>query len=271
MRDQARQDPVIKLPGLSLRDRVVMNLNQRAKANHDARDQQKLSKIEQRALVSEGVSEADARDRAWQMAAALMDATKMPPTDATAVIDAEAKRRRMKAMMADARSGRYAKTRDRFGWLKMLLGAQLRFACGIALLAVLAMWAQRSGILDREAIQSVATQIKQGDVNLGEMSESFREGVQAAGASETLKSATIFGIPVYALAIAGLMLVASAFVSGWIMTPFAITAAATAMIGPAMGVPAIGPVPAPMLAAGAAMVILVIGALLSKRVTSGSV
>jgi hypothetical protein len=100
-----------------------MKLNQRAEANHEFRDQQKLSKIEQRALVSEGVSESGAFDRVLQMSAALMDASKMPLAADTAVIDAEAKRRRMKAMMGDARSGRYAKTRDRFGWLKMLVGA----------------------------------------------------------------------------------------------------------------------------------------------------
>jgi serine/threonine protein kinase len=270
MRDRASNDAAIKVPSLSLRDRVVMNLNQRAKANHETRDQQKLSKIEQRALVSEGVSEAEARDRAWQMAAALMDATKIPPAEDTVAVAAEAKRQRMKNMMADARSGRYSKSRDRFRWLKMLLGAQLRLALGVALLAVVAMWAQRSGILDREVIQTVATQIQQGDVNLGEVSESLREGAQTVGASEKLKEASIFGIPVGTLAIVGLILVASAFVSGWIMTPFAIAAAATAMFGPAMGVPAIGPVPASVLAVAAAIVLLVPGALISERAAAVS-
>lgn len=271
MRDRARQDPVIKVPSLSIRDRVVMKLNQRAKANHEARDQQKLSKIEQRALISEGINVAEARDRAWQMAAALMDATKMPPAEATVAVAADAKRQRMKNMMADARSGRYSKTRDRFGWLKTLLGAKLRLALGVTLLAVVAMWAQRSGILDREAIQSVATQIQQGDMNLGEVSDSFREGAQAIGASEKLKDASMLGIPIGSLAIAGLMLVGSAFVSGWIMTPFALATAATVMFGPALGIPAIGPIPAPLLAVGAAMAILVLGAMVSKRATSASV
>lgn len=205
------------------------------------------------------------------MAAALMDATKMPPAEATVAVAADAKRQRMKNMMADARSGRYSKTRDRFGWLKTLLGAKLRLALGVTLLAVVAMWAQRSGILDREAIQSVATQIQQGDMNLGEVSDSFREGAQAIGASEKLKDASMLGIPIGSLAIAGLMLVGSAFVSGWIMTPFALATAATVMFGPALGIPAIGPVPAPLLAVGAAMAILVLGAMVSKRATSASV
>jgi len=270
MRDQARRDPAMAVPGLTLRDRLVMKLNDRAKVNRDARDQQKLSKIEQRALVSEGVSEADARDRGWQMAAALMDATKLPPAEETAAVAAEAKRRRMKAMMADARSGRYAKTRDRFGFLKLLLGAQLRFALGVGLLAIVAMWAKQSGILNSESIQSVASQIQQGDVNLGEMSENLRERVQAAEASGPLSEATIFGIRVMSLAIAGLLLIASAFVSGWRMTPFALLAAAAAMLGPAMGVPSIGPLPAPILAAAVALIILVFGLLLRERVPSAT-
>jgi len=265
MRDQARQDPAIKVPSLTLRDRLVLKLNERAKVNRDARDQQKLSKIEQRALVSEGVSEADARDRGWQMAAALMDATKLPPAEETAAVAAEAKRRRMKAMMADARSGRYAKTRDRFGFFKLLLGAQLRFALGVGLLAIVAMWAKQSGILDSESIQSVATQIQQGDVNLAEMSENLRERVQVAEASGPLMEASIFGLRVISLAIAGLILIASAFVSGWKMTPFALLAAAIAMLGPAMGIPPIGPLPASVLAAGAALLVLVPGVLLRDR------
>jgi hypothetical protein len=202
------------------------------------------------------------------MAAALMDATKMPPAEETVAVAAQAKRQRMKNMMAEARSGRYAKTRDRFGWLKMLFGAKLRFALGVALLAVVAMWAQRSGILDRDAIQAVATQIQQGDMNLDEVGDSLREGVQAVGTSEKLKDATLFGFPIGSLAIAGLMLVGSAFVSGWLMTPFAIAAAMVALLGPTMGIPAIGPIPASMLAGAVAVIILIPGAFISERIAS---
>lgn len=268
MRQRAKEDPMVKKPQTSLRDRLAAKLIERANKNRETRDQLKLSKIEQRALVSEGVSEAEARDRAWQMAAALMDATKIPPAEDTVAVAAQAKRQRIKAMMADARSGRYAKSRDRFGWLKTLVGAQLRLALGVGLLAIVAIWVHRSGLIDRESIQAMATQIQSGDVNLQEMGGTLRDSVQNAGSESGLTTATILGLPVLSIGLAGLMLVASSLGGSWLMTPLALLAAATAIAGPAFGIPPIGPIPAYALSALAGMAILLTGIFLIRQTES---
>ncbi len=274
MRHRAHGDPAIARTSATLRDRLVANLLGREAKNIEACDQEKLSRVEQRALVSEGLSESEARDRAWQIASALVQATKFEPTmtgttDDQAALAAQAKRQRIKAMMADARSGKYVVKRDPMAPIKFLAGAQLRLVLGVALLAVTAMWAHRSGMLSQESIQEVTNSLRQGDVPLSEIDlrdvgTNLRSSVgqMAASSSGPISSA---GIRMPSIAIAGLMLVATAFVGGWRMTPFALLAAGITIGGSSLGIPSIGPLPSYATAAMMGLVVLVPGAMLSER------
>ncbi len=262
VREKALQDSVIPKRSLSLSERVIANLQDRAKSNRQSLDQAKLSRVEQKALVSEGLSESEARERAWQMAAAVMDANQTPPTADRAVQDAEAKRQRMKAMLAEARSGKYAKKRDRLGPLKLLIGAQLRLVAGVSLLALLAVWANREGWFDGEKLNQVASSLQQGEVTLDIVGQTLKANVAQAPTSEVPK---ILGANIASLAVAGLLLVGSAFISGWRMTPFAFAAAAVVLWGSSLGVPGFGPVPAYLIAAIAGAAIMLPGALVSER------
>ncbi len=60
----------------SLRDRVCSLLRQKTEKHQKIRDHQRLATIEERGLAREGLSADEARDRAWQIAAAVMENTK---------------------------------------------------------------------------------------------------------------------------------------------------------------------------------------------------
>ncbi len=264
-------DPTIAKLTSSIRDRLIANLHERARKNGESRDQEKLSLLEQRALVSEGVSASEARDRAWQMAAVIIDSAKLnnevsavtggQAAEQQAALAAEAKRQRIKSMMAEARSGKYAKKRDPLAVFKLLFGAQLRLAVGVGLLALLAVWAHRTGVISGEALQNISASLRQGDVKFGD--------VDFGDVSDKLKAnaeaATLLGARLPSVALASLLLIGSAFVSGWRMTPFAIVAAGIALWGSHFGIPAIGPIPAYAMSAAAAIVLIVPGAMISER------
>ena len=62
----------------SLRDRVCYWLRQKTEEHQKRRDHQHLATIEERGLAREGLSADEARDRAWQIAAAVMENTARP-------------------------------------------------------------------------------------------------------------------------------------------------------------------------------------------------
>ena len=259
-------DPTIAKLTSSIRDRLIANLHERARKNGESRDQEKLSLLEQRALVSEGVSASEGRDRAWQMAAVIIDSAKLnnevsavtggQAAEQQAALAAEAKRQRIKAMMAEARSGKYAKKRDSFAMVKLLFGAQLRLAVGVSLLALLAVWAHRTGVVSSEAFQTIRASVRQGDVDFADIGDKLKTNSDAA---------TLLGARIPSVALASILMIGSAFVSGWRMTPFAIVAAGIALWGSYFGIQAIGPIPAYAISAAAALVLMVPGAMISER------
>ncbi len=161
----------------SWRDKICASLAAKVKANSDVSDHKRLAEIEQRGLQSEGLSEGDARDRAWQMAAAVMDHAKaVSPASIDEEGAAEAKRDRIKAMLADARSGKYKKKRDKLAPLRFALGGQTRLLIGCILLAIFAIWGNNNGLF--ESLKELK------DVDPGSVDVSgLREGI-AAKASE---------------------------------------------------------------------------------------
>ncbi len=232
LRQQLESDPNLSASARrrTLRDKVCESLAGKAIANQQVRDHKRLAKIEQRGLQSEGLSAAEARERAWQMAAAVMDhakASSAPDTDADAA--ARAKRERMKAMLADARSGKYKKQRDKFAVLRFALGGQTRLLAGCVLLGIFAIWAQQTGLLDQ--VKTIA----ESGIQSGSIDQSDVAALQSTAAGADSDSGRSWSI-----GIAGLLLAMSAFVSGWRMTPFAVVATLVILLGPTFGIPGIG-------------------------------
>jgi serine/threonine protein kinase len=266
MQTTSSSEASIPKPPASFQQWLVNRIAKRVTENQQALDQAKLSKVEKKALLSEGVSAAEANERAWQMAAAVIDSAKIAPGLDQAAANAQLKRDRMKAMLAEARSGKYAKRRDPLAPVKLLIGAQLRLIAGIALLSLLAMWGHRSGLLSGEQLSSVTKSFSSGEVNLNDVGQTLRTSVQAAtSGGDTAEVPRLLGAHLVSVALAGFFLTASAFVSGWRMTPFAFVGAAICLWGASFGIPDIGPVPGYLIAAAAGIGVMIPGAWFSER------
>ncbi|NNE00152.1 MAG: protein kinase, partial [Pirellulaceae bacterium] len=201
MREQLGSDPSFTRGSTrgGLRDKVAAKFLSKADANHQSRDQKRLAKIEERGLASQGVSAAEARQQAWQMAQAIIaNAHSKSGESMDASAAAEIKRQQQKAMLAEARSGKYAKKRDPFAIVKFALGGQTRLLLGCLLLGVFAIWAQNTGLVD---------QVTTGDVSV--------ETLDAPSDAQLLGRGTSH----WSIGIAGLLLCMSAFISGWRMSP----------------------------------------------------
>ncbi|QDV88360.1 serine/threonine-protein kinase [Planctomycetes bacterium TBK1r] len=231
----------------SLRDRLCAALDRKIDARREAVDRRKLAELEQRSLISQGVSAAEAREQGWEMASAIMESARQAAESfgKDEKVIAEAKRKRIKAMLADARSGRYKRPRDRFAALKFAFSGVSRLLVGCLLLAVFAFAAQSEEGLASEVAQTVGRG-------------------QLDGETLPLDATTdALGITVslWSVGIAGMLLCLSAFVSGWRMTPFAVAATIVILFGAKLGLPGVGPAPAWMVAAAVGLVIYLPGVL----------
>lgn len=237
----------------AIRDRICSILSSKTKANREAADRKKLAKLEQKSLLSQGVSASDALEQSWQMASAIMETAQVSAdqsVDQSASNEraiAESKRKRVKAMLADARSGRYRQPRDRFAAVKFALSGFSRLLAGCLLLAAFAFAAQSSGLLSEEMVETVRSTVSSGEINLDSLPEDAT--TNAFGESTSL----------WSLGIAGVLLCLSAFVSGWRMTPFAIVATLVILFGANFGIPAVDPAQPWMIAAATGVIIYVPG------------
>ncbi len=231
VRRQLAADPSFSssLDRVTIRDKVCRELAGKTEANRRLRDRHRLARIEQQGLQSEGLSEQEARDRAWQMAAALMDSVKIRSTSSdNADLAAAAKRARIKAMLADARSGRYAKKRDRFSVARFALGGQTRLLAGCLLLVIFAIWTQQAGLLGQ------VTTIAESAATVGDINPDAVDRLTESAATVDSDSGKKWSI-----GIAGILLAMSAFVSGWRMTISAVPATIVILFGATIGIPAI--------------------------------
>lgn len=263
VRDQLRGDRSLSASASSvdLRDKFCAFLDAKSDENVQARDHKRLAKIEQKGLQSEGVSGEDARERAWQMAAAVMDGAQAAPSVAGQIsaqagvqdprVAAEAKRAKMKAMLAEARSGKYAKKRDKLAPIRFALGGHMRLLAGCLLLALFATWVQTTGALD------AAKQVAQDTVNSGSFD---RDAVQSIVNESAETAPRIFGAVGWSIGVTGLALVLSIVFSGWRMTVLAAFAIPIMLYGPRFGIPGVGSLIAPwMISALVGLGILSIG------------
>lgn len=226
------------------RDPIIVWLEARILLLREQKDREHLAGIEAAGLRAQGVAAADAKMQAASMASALIDhaaesRSRNASTSAAAdpQVLAARKRQRMKAMLAEARSGKYASKRSaaRFitGPLAFFLGGKLRFLAGCILLAGCLLWMHANGMLATEGVQdAIANQDLQagGELLASAVAETKPLGIPVLGPFVSSFSALL----------AGLYLVLSSFFGGWKMTLFAIPAAAAMVVGPVLGMAWIG-------------------------------
>ncbi|MGB7323914.1 MAG: serine/threonine-protein kinase [Rubripirellula sp.] len=273
MRQTLRQDPSFTGPtaGFGIRDKVCANLAARAEANRQPNLQKRLAKVERLGLQSEGMSASEAEQRSWAMAEAIMKSAKVAPLQngvdvVNAQAAADAKRNQMKAMFADARSGKYKSKRDKFAPLRFALGGPIRLIIGCGLLAVFAIWGNHQGLFD--SIKDIETlkKIGTGNANFDQLGSAVRDAAATANQSVEGTTALGNGISPWSVGIAGLLMAMSAFVAGWRMSLPAAIATIVILIGPALGIPAIGElIPAWMTAAGIGVIIYIPGILFGEK------
>ncbi len=255
----------------SLRDRVCSLLRQKTEKHQKIRDHKRLATIEERGLAREGLSADEARDRAWQIAAAVMENTKVESGSESSPISASAqaaiqKRARMKQMIADARSGKYQRQREPLAVARFALGGQTRFLVGCLLLSLFALVANRQGLFEQfKQIDALGT-VSSGDLDLDQVGNALKGAAATATNAETSTLLFAWDIQVWSLGLAGLLLALSGFVSGWRMTPFATVASMVILFGPAFGIPGFTSfVPPWMVAAAIGIVIYLPGVIWGER------
>ncbi|QDT01737.1 Serine/threonine-protein kinase PrkC [Rubripirellula lacrimiformis] len=270
VREALKNDPALagKIGGSSLRDRLCANLMLRTTVNHHRTQQKRLAKIEKAGLQSEGMNAAEAEKRSWAIADAVMQNahyTLQPSTDSDAV--AVAKRARMRAMLADARSGNYQVMRDRSTPLRFALGAPTRLIVGCGLLSIFAIWGNHQGLF--ESIKDIETlkQIGSGSADYNSLGSAVRDAAMSAsdGGDASMMGK---GINPWSIGVAGLLMAMSAFVSGWRMSIPATIATIVILLGPQIGISGWGDIVPPwMVAAGIGLLIYVPGIIFGETET----
>ena len=253
----------------SLRDRVCSLLRQKTEEHKKIRDHQRLATIEERGLAREGLSANEARDRAWQIAAAVMEHTKvesgseLSPMSASAQAAAQ-KRARMKQMIADARSGKYQREREPLVAARFALSGQTRVLVGFLLLTLFALLGNAQGLFEQfKKIDALGT-VNSGD--LDQVRNALKGAAATAANKEASTSLVVWDVQIWSLGLAGILLVLSGFVSGWRMTPFAAVASLVILFGPAFGIPGWTPsVPSWLVAAAIGAVIYLPGVIWGER------
>lgn len=240
-------------------DWLVNYLEKRVQAERQRRDQKNLVRIEQAALVQQGVKPEEARAQASALAAAIVeDAAKSKPSPyATAMsqsqpLDAAAaarlKREKFQRMMAEARSGKYKRETSLWEtldpWLNPILGAPIRFALGAILLVAFGFWVK--GNLDVSQFAGVtAEDVKEtaGSI-LSDGGETAKQLANRYGISRLWTDPKPLNWPAvgsilsgFAPAVAGLVLVLTGLLGGWRMSLAAIPAALILLFPSAIGIP----------------------------------
>lgn len=244
-----------------IRDMLIDRFDAMLEEEKQKADQEKLQEIEKDALVASGIDPDQAEQQAAEFAGALVreaaqwrdhasrNVAAASPVPANPATLAQQKRDRIKAMLADARSGRYRKEKtamDRLdGPLTMFLGSHVRFILGTLLIVGCALWIRQNGIFDSvtvDTLKDAATStIEQGGAADVE-SVAEQVGIDTSD-TQPLNFPVVGGWFIgFGPGLGGLLLVFSALCRGWKMSFFLIPAALIAWLGPFFGMPGIGSV-----------------------------
>lgn len=248
-------------------DPILSWMNRRVTASKLAADIGNLENIEQQGLIAEGMSKKQAEEEAQKRASNAVDkameiriasparVTTEPSEAGRQPIEmdaAELKRARIKAMLADAKSGRYSKKKSSAGCLGSMLAfaidGKLRFVLGSLLLTGCLLWVNQNGLVSGEQLKESGEQLKEAasqaienrELNMDDVEGAVEDAVD----TETLTKMEPLKIPIvgqffdsFNPGIAGLLLLFTAFFRGWKMTIFALPAAAIMVFGPTLGIP----------------------------------
>ncbi|MBN9119839.1 MAG: protein kinase [Planctomycetes bacterium] len=250
------------------REPIVQWADARMEARRLAKERAHLQKVEAKALVAEGVSKAEAKERAEEMAAQMVDQA------------AEAKQARkegkevcVKELVEAARERRRPKPgttiagkKHRSLWLKDFVnnwfGRRLRFVLGAVLFAAGLLWLHQNNLLrDNKAFSALT------EGNLGAAQQAAEKTGKAATKPLTLPG-DVVPVPddlrpvlnTWALPLTGLLvLLNGVFYFGWRPTVVTVPGAAVALLGPMLGIPAVDPLTAQHLSLiiGAVLIIVV--------------
>jgi len=246
-----------------IRDALVRRLEERAERVRQDRQKQVLVKVERASLKAQGKSDSEAEREAAAFAGAMVEmANEARLTIASLkgslpAAEAFARRTRVKMMLAEARGGRPKRELDEpkadlGGMLAGWFGGRLRFAIGALLLVGCVFWMRQNGLLDAERLQQIGDAAQQ---QISQASESIREGnvnvddVKAATAatSATIGGTTPLSLPVVGRffdslgpGVLGLLMVVTALLGGFRLTPFALIAVAVTLLLPQLGLPNFG-------------------------------
>ncbi len=254
------------------RDGLHDNLENRIESFANADDRKHLQRVEQAGLVAEGISAGHARAQAIQMAEAIVD-----HGDSIRVAQLEKRlrnvdpefqqaeqRKKIKAMLAEAKNGKYKKqqsTMKRLSpWLDRFLGSYARFLIGCFLIVGCLMWARQNDLLvsvdqlkeigkqGASAIQETIAQGEAGDA-VTEVSEAAKlKGQEMLAAGTSKETKPFLGLfDSFNPLIAGFILLFSTIVFGWRMAIFVVPAAIVSMFVSAFGIPDLIPFEVPHL------------------------
>jgi len=244
------------------RDPIATWLDAKIAAQREASETAKLQKIEEKSLVSQGENLVTARRKAHRAALAMVaTAAEIKQSirirDGTFVVNRaivqamrEAALKPEKALIDHERG--LVPDRTRFGLLagpvNLVLGPKVRFLAGAALLAGCIGWMHQNAMISSDQAEAVVAAVKTGDVKaIGSHAQSGVARAWEVAARQTrplelpvippevLKLVSSFGAGV-----GGLILIVSSFYGGVRIALFAVPAAAIAILGPSLGLPAFG-------------------------------
>ncbi|MFT5303503.1 MAG: hypothetical protein ACI814_004322 [Mariniblastus sp.] len=241
------------------RDGIADNLQARIDGINHENDQKHLQKTEQAGLVEQGVSAGEAKQQANQMAHALVDhgdsirvaALQKQLVDLDPDAKREAQRNKVKALLAEARSGKYQKRQSSIQKiapiLNAFLGAYPRFLLGCCLVVGCLLWASQNSLLSVEDLKQSATQALAGGSDQAAQELENAASKISADLQEKLQQPTQpLSIPMlggvfynFNSLLAGLILICSVVVLGWRISLFVLPAAFITIFGSSLGIPEI--------------------------------
>ncbi len=212
------------------RDRLIDRWDARLSEAKRANEEELLARTEKAELIAAGVSASEAQKQANAMAASMVDAATETKQTMRELADgkltdqaAEEKRRRIKAMLAEARSGKAnpkARSSRRLdALLGQLLGSKFRFACAAVLLLAVGMWVSSN----RQSLENYWQQTKTTVSNIsieGGITGAAESAKNTLNKSTELKWTPILGglvtqSNVIYVALAGLLMAAGTLFYGW--------------------------------------------------------
>gem|GEM_PF-321910 len=246
------------------RDPIVQWAESRMEARRLARERALLQKVEAKALVAEGVSQADAKAQAGELAAQMVDQAEEAKkarkegkeVSVKELVDAARERRRPKPGMT------IAGMKHRNLWLKDFVnnwfGRRLRFALGAMVFAAGLLWLNQNNLLkDNKAF----TALTEGNLSGAQQAlNTVTKPLAFPGDVLSVPNELKPSLNTWALPITGLLLLLNGvFYFGWKPTLVTVPGAALAICGPLFGIPAVDPITAQQLSliTGAVLILVV--------------